>query len=222
MSRAVRSTLFLACLAALPACVGNRTLANPTLALRTSGGEELGVSTDYGIVFLGRTAQAGRVEIESWFGDGPNIEPAVIEPIGAGLYTAETEIRLAQVSMTFEDPAPGSKLLVVGMDHGQPWEEWVRVVSDPRVLGVITTIPARLRGRADQIGAGVYVVPGDDEDETDQKRLVGLYAGQVRLSTRDGDKDYLAIIGPTDLWRLVAHRRDLLQRKRWVYREDIL
>lgn len=219
MTHAVRSTLLLAGLCALSACAGTRTLSNPTLALRTSGGQELGVSTDYGIVFLGRTAQAGRLEIESWFGDGPNIEPAVIEPIGAGLFTAETEIRLAQVPLTFEDPAPGTELLVTGIDHGEPWEEWIRVESDPRVLGLIATIPARLRGRPDQVGAGVYVVPRDD---TAKKRLVGLYAGQVRLSTRDGEKDYLAIVGPTDLWRLVSHRRDLLQRKRWVYREDIL
>ncbi|MBK7877824.1 MAG: hypothetical protein IPJ77_19250 [Planctomycetes bacterium] len=63
-----------------------------------------------------------------------------------------------------------------------------RVETDPRVLGLIATIPAGSRGRADQIGAGVYLVSDDDEDETDQKRLVGLYAGQVRLSTRDGDK----------------------------------
>lgn len=218
MSRAAGLLLASAC-AALGACAGTRTLSNPTLSLKTSGGQELGVATDYGIVFLGRTAQSGRVEIESWFGDGPNLEPAVIEPIGAGLFTAETEIRLAQVPMTFEEPRPGADLLVVGVDRGEPWEEWVRVESDPRVLGLITTIPARLRGRADQIGAGVYVVRDDD---TDKKRLVGLYAGQVRLSTKDGERDYLAVVGPTDLWRLVAHRRDLLQRKRWVYREDIL
>lgn len=200
-------------------CAGTHTLQDPTLALRTSGGRELGVSTDYGIVFLGRTAQSGRVEIESRFGDGPNLEPAVIEPIGAGLFTAETEIRLPVVPLAFEDPAPGTKLLVVGLREDGPWEAWVTVRSDPRVLGIVTSIPSELEGRDDQIGAGVYLVPGDD---LDQKRLIGLVAGVVELATKDGDRRFLAVTGPTDLWRLVAHRRDLLQRKRWVYREDIL
>jgi hypothetical protein len=30
------------------------------------------------------------------------------------------------------------------------------------------------------------------------------------------------VLGPRDLWRLVTHRRDLLRRKPWVYREDIM
>ncbi|MBI5364818.1 MAG: hypothetical protein HZA53_16700 [Planctomycetes bacterium] len=200
-------------------CAGTRTLQDPTLALRTAGGRELGVSTDYGIVFLGRTAQSGRVEIESRFGDGPNLEPSVIEPIGAGLFTAETEIRLPVVPLAFEDPAPGTKLLVVGLGDAGPWEAWVSVMSDPRVFGIVTSNPSELEGKGNQIGAGVYLVPCDDRD---QKRLIGLVAGEVELSTKDGDRRFLAITGPTDLWRLVAHRRDLLQRKRWVYRQDIL
>ena len=96
------------------ACQGVRTLSDPTLVIETSGGRELGVSTDYGIVFLGRTARSGPAEITAWFGDGPNIEKTVIEPVGNGLYTAETEIRLPQVEMSFDDPAPGRELVVVG------------------------------------------------------------------------------------------------------------
>ena len=99
---------FFLALPLVTSCVGTRTIQEPTLALKTSGGRELGVSTDYGIVFLGRTAQSGRVEIESRFGDGPNLEPAVIEPVGAGLYTAETEIRLPQVPLAFVEPAPAA------------------------------------------------------------------------------------------------------------------
>jgi hypothetical protein len=210
---------WIALAALLAGCAGTRTLKNPTIALRTPGGRELGVSTDYGIVFLGRTAQSGRVEIEAWFGDGPNLESAVIEPIGAGLFTAETEIRLPEVPLAFEDPKPGTRLLVVGQNEDGPWSAWVEVESDPRLLGIVTTIPEELAGRSDQIGAGVYLVLGED---VDSKRLIGLVAGEIELSTKDGARRFLAITGPTDLWRLVAHRRDLLQRKRWVYREDIL
>lgn len=205
-------------LLALASCAGTRKVANPTLALRTSGGRELGVATEYGVVFLGRTAQSGRVEIEAWYGDGPNIEPAVIEPIGSGLFTAETEIRLPQVQLSFAQPKPGDELVVIGQNEGGPWETTVRVTSDPRALGILTSIPGELIDRPDQIGAGVYVIDPDDGE----RRLIGLYAGRIHLSTKEGERDFMAVVGPTDLWRLVAHRRDALQRKRWVYREDIL
>ena len=201
------------------ACVGTHKLTNPTLSIHTAQGDELGVSTDYGIVFLGHTAQSGNIEITAWYGDGPDIEPAVIEPIGRGLFTAETEIRLPQVPLCFDEPAPGTELLVVGQNAGGPWEATVTVESNPRVLGIFTTIPRELENAPDQYGAGVYVL---DDGDTHKKRLVGLVSGKMQIPTERGARWYLTVVGPTDLWRLVVHRRDLLQKKRWVYREDIL
>jgi hypothetical protein len=202
-----------------PSCVGSRTLSDPTVEIRTERGKELGVSTDYGVVFLGRTAQAGPVEITAWFGDGPSIESSVIEPIGGGLYTAETEIRLPQVSMSFDEPRPGSKVLVVGRNKDGDWDREMTVVSDPRVLGILLPIPSELQNAPDQIGAGVYVVPEIGEEA---KILVGLVSGRIALKGKDGERSYLTVAGPEDLWRLVVHRRDLLQRRRWVYRQDIM
>jgi hypothetical protein len=203
----------------LGSCVGVRTLSDPTLEIRTTGGRELGVSTDYGVVFLGRTARSGPVEITAWFGDGPNIEKTVIEPVGDGIFTAETEIRLPEVVLTFGDPAPGSKLVVYGRSKQGPWHHEVTVVSDPRVLGLITTIPEELRAAPDQVGAGVYIWPEGDEK---QKMLVGLVSGKIVLGTSAGEREFLTIVGPTDLWRLVSHRHEHPSRRRWVYREDIL
>ena len=65
-------------------CSGTRNLVDPVVQIHTPGGNELGVTTDYGIVFLGRTASAGDIEITAWFGDGPSIEPSSVEPIGGG------------------------------------------------------------------------------------------------------------------------------------------
>jgi hypothetical protein len=211
--------LLLALCAALQGCVGVRTLADPTLEIQTSGGRELGVATDYGVVFLGRTAHGGNAQITAWYGDGPSLEKTVIEPVGNGLFTAETEIRLPSVSMDFEDPRPGQRLLVFGRDRKGAWKSEVVVAQDPRVVGIITTIPERLRGASEQVGAGVYSIPAEGEEG---RRLVGLAAGIVRIGEGDGAREYLAVVGPTDLWRIVAHRRDLARKKRWVYREDIL
>jgi hypothetical protein len=204
---------------ALSSCAGVRTLADPMLQIRTSGGAELGVSTDYGVVFLGRTARSGPVEITAWFGDGPNIEKSVIEPVGNGIFTAETEIRLPQVLLTFENPKPGAQLLVIGRTSKGLWKDWVTVESDPRVLGIVTSIPLELQDASDQVGAGVFVVP--DADET-QKKLIGLVSGRIALKTGQGEREFLTVVGPTDLWRLVSHRREQPTRRRWVYREDIM
>jgi hypothetical protein len=214
----LRASLCLVPLLFSSACAGVHTLADATLTLRTKGGSELGVSTDYGIVFLGHTATAGPVEVTAWFGDGPDIEKTVIEPIGHGtLFTAETEIKLPRIPLTFDDPKPGSEVLLIGRKSGELWQQTVKIESDPHVIGLITKVPSQLRDAEDQIGTGVYVVPDGDER---RRMLVGLVSGRVRIESTGAE--YLTIVGPTELWRLVSHRREPRDLKRWVYREDIL
>jgi len=203
----------------LASCAGTRTLADPTLLIQTEGGRELGVSTEYGVVFLGRTASSGDVDMTVWFGDGPSIEKSAIEPLGGDLFTAETEIRLPSVPLSFDDPTPGDILTIVGREGGTVWSEDVLVLEDPRVYGLLLAVPEKMRGRNDQIGAGIYSIPNG---ELSEMRLVGIASGVITLSNADGDREYLAAYGPQQLWRLVTHRRDHNRRKPWIYREDIL
>ncbi len=200
------------------ACIGSRVLADPTLTIRTQKGDELGVATDHGLVFLGHTASSGRAEVTAWFGDGPSVEPVVIEPVGGGLYTADTEIRLPAVTISFVDPKPGQELTVVGRDGHGPWETVVTVADEPRALGILTSIPKELRGREDQTGAGVFV---PDPEDPSRRKLVGLAAGIVSFQSGGTTREYLAVVGPRDLWRLVTHRHDDQKKRRWIYREDI-
>jgi hypothetical protein len=187
--------------------------------IQTSGGVELGASTDYGLVFLGRTARAGDIDVTAWYGDGPSIERAVIEPVSPEFCTAETEIRLPSVPMSFADPDPGEQLLVIGRSLIDFWKAEVTVQEDPRIEGLLIDVPPELDGFPDQIGAGVYRAPGGDMAKLE---LVGLVSGRVQLDTRSGSRDYLTVLGPRELWRLVTLRRDRTQRREWVYREDIL
>jgi len=210
---------FLLCAVLLcSACVGSRTLADPTLSIRTSKGSELGVATDHGLVFLGHTATSGHAEVTAWYGDGPSIEPVLIEPIGGGLYTAETEIRLPSVTLSFVDPRPGEELTLIGRDQDGTWEASVSVADEPRALGLLTSIPNQLRGRANQTGAGVFIT---DPQDSAHRKLVGLVAGIVSFQSQSGTREYLAIVGPQDLWRLVTHRREESKQRRWIYREDV-
>lgn len=203
----------------LSSCAGVHTLSDPTLVIETKGGVELGVSTDYGIVFLGSTARSGDVEIKSWYGDGPNIELTVIEPINSRLFTAETEIRLASVPLTFVEPKPGQEVLLVGRKGLERWDKHVVVRSDPRVEGILLDIASEFKNTTDQVGAGVFFCP---EGNCDQKLLIGLVSGKITLTGNGGTKSFLTVLGPTELWRLATHRKDAHRRKPWVYRDDIL
>ena len=191
------------------------------MSIGTEGGRELGVSTDYGVVFLGRTARSGRVEVTAWYGDGPSIESSVIEPVGGGLYTAEMEIRLPDVPIRFDPPQPGDRLYVTGpLDDGSTWTRKVDVIGHPRVEGILLAVPKQLENDTLPIGAGVYWMP--EEDDLLHRELVGLVSGRIRFEKDGQAEEYVTVVGPQTLWRLVAHRRNQLERKRWIYRRDIL
>lgn len=214
-----RLTLPVFLLALLAACQGTRNVMDPILEIRTPGGAELGVSTDYGVLFLGRTARSGEVNVIAWFGDGPSLEVSVIEPLGDGLYTAQTQIRLPSIPITFRTPRPGDVVSIAGRRGADTWEVPATVLSDPRVEGILLSIPGELTDAPDQVGACVFV----SDPETGHRRLVALVSGVLELSAADGSVGrYLTAVGPEQIWRLVTRRQDLLQRKRWIYREDVL
>ena len=193
-------------------CAGSRTLADPVVRITTEGGNELGVSTDYGVVFLGRTATRGPVAIEAHFGDGPSVERSITEPVGGGLFTALTEIELPSVPISFDPPRAGEALVVAGRTTQGQWERATSVVIDERVFGLLVESIGGALDEGDQVGAGVFRQINEYDRE-----LVGLVSGKLTLDGRT----YLAVVGPEVTWRLVAHRRDLLRRKPWVYREDV-
>ena len=197
------------------ACIGTREAADATLRIYGETGSELGVCTSYGLVFLGRTVRAGDIEVEAHFGDGPNIESAAVEPIGHGLYTAETEIRLPSVPLKFHDPKAGDSLILRGRTEDGAWEEEVSVHVDKNIHGLLITAPQIMLRRDDQVGAGVF---WENPFDSNDRRLIGLVSARILIA----NKIYLSVVGPRHLWRLVTHRRDHLRRKPWVYREDIM
>ncbi len=211
--------LSLALLTTLAGCRGTRALVDPVVQIKTQGGTELGVTTDYGIVFLGRTAQAGEIEVTAWFGDGPSIEDSTIEPIDGGIFTAETEILLPAVPLLFIDPGPGADVAVIGRNEEGSWRAIATLRNDPRIYGLLIDVPEEMRGRDDQIGAGVFRYRNGNPE---QLQLLGLVSGRVELQTREGVREFATVVGPEELWRLVTLRRHYPRKRAPVYRDDIL
>ena len=217
MLRRLHSVLIGALALATAACSSVGLSYDPTVILDTRGGRELGVSTNYGIVFLGRTAKAGDVDVAVWFGDGPAIEQSVIEPVGGGLYTVETEIRLPSIPLGFSEPEAGTTVWIQGRDVTGRWTVETRVRRHPSVDGILLEVPPQLAGASDQTGAGVFYY-----DESDDERVLGLISGRLILETGEGAESFLTVVGPESLWRLVSYRRDPNVRRRAPYRDDVL
>jgi hypothetical protein len=195
-----------------------RKLVDPVLVVRSAQGEELGVGTVYGPVFLGRHARAGEIEIQAWFGDGPALESSVVEPLGHGLYTAATEIRLPSVPLSFALPEAGSSVLVLGRAGGELWRRELRVARHPKLRGLLLDYPAVLSSD-EAIGAGVFVPGRRGEDDL---QLLGVLCGRIEIEDGAETDRFLVALGPEDLWHLVAWRRDWSPKPRWVYREDVM
>ena len=204
------------------ACSGTRLLTYPTVRVEAAdgSGSELGVSTEYGVVFLGRRVRSGEIDVTVWYGDGPSIEASVVEPVGGDLYTAPMEIVVPSVGIEFRDPPPDAELVLIGRRGRAQWQEGVELVRLPEVDGALLAVPDALAGDATaQTGAGLYV---RDEDEDHVLRLYGLVSGRVRLGSGPEAREYLTVVGPQDLWRLAAHHREHTRGRRWTYREDVV
>jgi hypothetical protein len=219
---AMRSSPWLASLAAaaLGACraipleSSSHHALDPVVVVHGPGGDELAVSTDYGVVFLGRTAQSGRIEFTAWYGDGPTREEGLVEAMGGGVFATEGEILLPCVRLCLATPPAGSAVVVRGRRAGVPFEIEAELGSDPRVTGVLLRATPELEELTDsELGAGVFYL-----EPQKPLQLVGLLSGRVEL---DGRRFFTAV-GPEDMWRLIVHRRNSDRPRRWVYREDIL
>lgn len=190
---------------------------DPTVVVHTEQGDELGVSTEYGVVFLGRGAKGGRVEFTSWFGDGPSIEEGVVEAIGGGVFATEAEIQIPSVPIVFTEPNAGTDVVVRGRRNGQLWEIEAQVASDPAVQGLLLEPQSALTQLPpEQLGAGIFW-----SDPKGRPLLLGLVTGTVQISGEGGTREYVTALGPRDLWRLVVQRRNSDRPRRQVYREDI-
>jgi hypothetical protein len=220
--RSTRSSFVLVASLALPAagCLGPAARpepGDPTVTVATEGGSELGVSTDYGVLFLGRGAQSGEANLTAWFSDGPSWEAGSIEDVGGGLYTAHSQIKLTCVPLTFELPPGSNEVTVRGRRGSEVWEETTEVVRHPSVEGLLLRPTDRLRDmRDDEVGAGVFVGPPE------ARRLIGLVSGQLLLENGGESREFVTVLGPDDLWRVVLWHKSAPKPERTFYREDLL
>lgn len=214
MNARTRALTSIAALVAL-ACGGPRPKG--IVRVRTPAGEEQGVATPYGILFLGRTAQAGRCDVTVFFGDGPSIEPGTIEAADSEICVAllEVKVPMSEVSFTYPDPSDAI-LIAIAHDDG-PEYFTTEVSTEAGVEGTVLRVPRGFPVDPTVVGAGVY------RFEDGRYRLIGLVNGVARYRGLDGQyHEVLTFLGPRNLTVAVLKDKDRGRPKDPPLRSDIL
>jgi hypothetical protein len=185
--------------------------------IHTPRGDEQGISTQYGIVFLGRTAREGRCDVTIYFGDGPSIEPGRIEVVDADLCLALLEIKspTTEVSYTYPDPEDDLLLGIVG--EAGPEFYVTRLATDMGVEGTAVHVPSGFPLSPSIVGAGIY------RFEDFRFRLVGVVNGVAHFQDKIGlGHDVFTFLGPRNLARVAIYDRDRGRPKESPVRTDII
>jgi hypothetical protein len=185
--------------------------------IHTPRGEEQGVATTYGVLFLGRTAQEGRCEVTVFFGDGPSLEPARIEVVNADLCLAHLEVRAPTTEISYTYPDATDDLLLGIAGETGPEFFWTRLAEDAGVTGTAVHIPGGFPATPSVVGAGVY------RFEDNRYRLVGLVNGVARFQDKQGTtREVFTFLGPRNLALVAIHDRDRGRPKEPPIRTDII
>ncbi|PIE23772.1 MAG: hypothetical protein CSA62_06610 [Planctomycetota bacterium] len=183
----------------------------PLVRIQTTGGFEQGVSTDFGVLFLGRTAQKGPAKLLYWLGPSPLIEAGEIEVVGGPVHRIRTDVPIPSVPISFEPVAPEEQLVLMGMEGQLPWRLDVQLAKDEIVRGTALHYPAGLQLRPDSVGLGIF-------RETEAGlALVGLVKAAAEL---DNGKRFLLFAGLSEMREAFAKARRAMPVREVEYRAD--
>ena len=207
------ASALLGLLAVAPACAYRflERPESPVLGIRTTGGSELGVATDDGIIFLGRSAHEGPAKVTYWIKEAPIVEAGTIRPFGGSLHSIELDVPIPSVPIDFEQIQPGEALIMMGVDGLRRWRVPVRAVQSERIQGSAVTAPTAVKLSPQHVGAGVF------REAKGSLRLVGLVKAVAVASS--GER-WLLLAGPTELRRALLAPRAAVPRLEARYRAD--
>jgi hypothetical protein len=154
----------------------------PIMRIETRGGVEMGVGTEVGILFLGRTAQEGPCRVHYWLGPTPLVEDGAVERWGGVFYRALMDLNHPYARFLDRDLRDDDTLFALLLD-GQ--EVALQRARTETIAGDVVAWPGR------DLPAGTGVFLRDDRGLV----FVGLVAGRIET----GDGRYLVHTGTTAL-----------------------
>ncbi len=121
----MRRPWLLVLLPCLPACSawffsGDERVdrSRPVALVETTGGLELGATTELGVLTLGRSAAAGPCRVHYFLGPTPLIETGELEPAGGGFTRAAIDLKTQLVRVLDRSPTAADELVAMWTPDG--------------------------------------------------------------------------------------------------------
>jgi hypothetical protein len=184
----------------------------PVVRIETRGGVEYGAATEFGVLFLGRTATEGPCRVRFYVGEQLITDDGTIEPFGGVFVRAAIDLR-HQAARVWTAPLRRSDPLVaMVIADRQVVEVPVQISGDEFASGDVLDHP----GRELPIGTPLFV-----RVDTETRHFAGLVSGAATLEVPDGPaRQYFVFAGPARLGEALAIPENDLAPVRIRYRPD--
>jgi hypothetical protein len=169
--------------------------SQPVALVETTGGVELGATTEFGVLTLGRTATAGPCRVHYFLGPTPVIEDGELAATASLFTVAEIDLKTMALRAMDRSPSAADELLAMWTPDGTRTERVaVQLARDPGVTGDVLRHP----GRELPVGAAVFA----DSDEG--LLFVGLVAGKAEVTEQDAARHYFVFAGVDRIREMLA------------------
>lgn len=170
--------------------------SRPVALVETTGGVELGATTEFGVLTLGRTAVEGPCRVHYFLGPTPIIESGTLTQAGGGFVRADIDLK-TQSSRAVDRPLTADDELVA-MWTPDGAEERSVAVSLARAPGVHGDV---LTATDEPLPTGATVLRKADDGNL---HFVGLVAGKATVDGGPAAGSYYVFAGGGRLREMLA------------------
>ncbi|MDA0374081.1 MAG: hypothetical protein O2865_09885 [Planctomycetota bacterium] len=186
--------------------------SRPLARIETQGGIEYGATTEFGVLFLGRTATEGPCRVRMFLGEQLIVDDGKIEPFGAGIWRASIDL-VGQGAPLWTTPVTADlDLVALCLDGPLAVDVPVRLALLDGVSGDVVESP----GRDLPAGTPIFV-----RDEDERLWFAGLVSARATLTAPGGAEEELFVFaGPRALAEALEQPENNLAPVRIKYRPD--
>lgn len=170
--------------------------SRPVALVETTGGIELGATTEFGVLTLGRSAADGPCRVHYFLGPTPLIETGELVATGSVFTRAEIDLKTQHVRALDRAPLPADELLVMWTPDGQTTQQVaVRLATVEGIRGDVLADP----GQALPTGATVLCRAADGG-----WLFAGLIAGKATLTGSPAQGTWFVFAGVDRVREMLA------------------
>jgi len=169
--------------------------SRPVVLVETTGGVELGATTEYGILTLGRTATEGACRVHYFLGPTPMQDAGELASTGSVFTRADIDLKTSAVRVFDRTPNATDELLVMWTADGTTVQAVdVELVRSEKIAGSVLHHPG------EELPPGAAVLRRDLEGLS----FVGLIAGKATIDSGPARGNYFVFAGVDRIREMLA------------------